>query len=404
VGAMVTRRRVLAGLGGLPAGPLLAQVAAAQGQAAGAPARIGLVIPRGGPAAEQTRLGAESGLREGQTFTEFFGKKLELLVEEADAPADAARKATDLARKGRALAVVGGVDDGAAAALRDVAAREPVVVLNVGGRADELRNAACHRRLFHVQASDAMYYDALVQWLAAQRKAKRFGIVASGAPAGAGLRAAAAAAVAAAGGEVVAEAAGRDREALARAAQGADAVLLALPSADQLEVVRAAKQAGVAAPLAGPGLEPGEFLSPDLVGASGVWSALWYHETTRFSARELNRRFREEAKRPMQGTAWAAWAAVRLLAEAGVRAEGAGADAWGRFLESDYPFDGHKGEQLTFRPWDHQVRTTFVIVSPRPASKFKEAPDVYETLSDNQPRDLDAVGTREAATRCRFGS
>ncbi len=390
----LTRRRLLAGLAA--GAGALARPARAR---AAEPIRIGLVLPREGASARQARLGAEVGLREGQTFAELFDRKLELLAEEAGTAAEAARQAEALVRKGRAVAVAGALDDLTALALREVAAREGALVVNLGARGDDLRGASCHPRLFHVQPSDRMYLDAVVTWLAARRKVKRFGLVAEEDARGVALRAPAAAAVAAAGGQVVAEA---TPAAPARAArEGAEAILLALPSPIALEVIRAAKGAGLAVPLAGAGLEPEAFLEPDVAGAKGVFAALWYHETARFSARELNRRFRDETKQPMQGVGWCGWAAVRLLAEAAVRAERTAPAAFEAFLASDYPFDGHKGEQLTFRPWDRQLRTTFVVLSPRAVAPNET--DLYETLADNHPRDLDAAGVGRAATRCRIG-
>jgi ABC transporter substrate binding protein (PQQ-dependent alcohol dehydrogenase system) len=309
------------------------------------------------------------------------------------------------------VALLGGLDDATALALREVVARHEALFLNIGSRADELRGAACHQRMFHVQPSDTMYAEVLAQWLVGQKTLKRWALVAADSPRGRVLGGAAAAALARGGGQVVAEerlaGAGDDARAasLRRAVRsGAEVVFLGMGSEEQLALARAARKTIPGVPLAGPGLDPGEFLSRDLLGVSGFWSTLWYHEWTRFSARELNRRFLQDFKKPMQGLGWAAWAGVRLLAEAAVRAEQATPEVWRRFLTSDYPFDGHKGEQLTVRPWDHQLRVTFGIVSPRPPEKAKGEADIYDSLVDNVPRDLDAVGVRQDATRCRFGS
>ena len=58
-------------------------------------------------------------------------------------------------------AFIGGYDEGSARTLAQAAARlDSVVVVNVGGRADALRGE-CARNVFHVQASDRMYADAL---------------------------------------------------------------------------------------------------------------------------------------------------------------------------------------------------------------------------------------------------
>lgn len=410
----ITRRRLLAGLAALPAG--LAPARRAAGQTASPspapPVRIGLVVPPASVAAEQARMGAQLGMEEGNTFAEFFGKSLLMLVEEASGAEEAARKGAALVQKGSAVALVGGLDEPAARALREVVAQQPALFLNIGSRADELRGTACHRRMFHIQPSDAMYVDALGRWLVDQKKLARWAVLAADTPRGRALREAAAAVLARGGAAPVADervpaGAGEAAfgEALGRSAKsGAQVIFLAMDSEGQLAAARAARRAGLTVPLAGPGLDPGEYLSRDLVGVAGFWSTLWYHEWTRFSARELNRRFRAQFGKPMQGLAWAGWAAVRLLAEAAVRAEEASPAAWERFFASDYPFDGHKGEQLTFRSWDHQLRVVFGIVSPRTPEKAKEEPDIYDTLTDSTPRDPAALDTPPPARRCRFES
>ena len=101
----------------------------------------------------------------------------------------------------------------------------------------------------------------------------------------------------------------------------------------------------------------------------------------------------------MTETSWAAWAALKLVGEAVVRAGASDGDALVAFLESAPPFDGHKGEALTFRRWDHQLRQPLYVAGPR---KREEGGGPLAAVADVGGKNLDALGTAMADSRCRF--
>src|SRR5262249_55700213 len=214
-----------------------------------------------------------------------------------------------------------------------------------------LRNEDCARRTFHVTPSVSMYADALAQILVDQRKLTRWGVVADGSPRGAEIEAAVRRSVARRGGAVIGDTA------------AADVVLLALgPRAAAAAMSRGMAEGRRAARISGPG-EAGLRLPPER--AAGLWAIGWHHDLERFSARELNARFRRRWNAPMTETAWAAWAAVKLIGEAVVRGGAADGDALVAFLEAAPPFDGHKGGPLTFRKWGHPVRQAPYVAGAR---------------------------------------
>ena len=104
----------------------------------------------------------------------------------------------------------------------------------------------------------------------------------------------------------------------------------------------------------------------------------------------------------MTETAWAAWAAVKLVGEAVARAGAADGDALVAFLESAPPFDGHKGSALTFRKWDHQLRQPLYVAAPRKRDEIAGRRGPFAVLADVPGGDLDTIGTTAADTRCRF--
>jgi ABC-type branched-subunit amino acid transport system substrate-binding protein len=90
---------------------------------------------------------------------------------------------------------------------------------------------------------------------------------------------------------------------------------------------------------------------------------LWDSRLERFGASQINDRYFGMTKLAMDGPAWAGWAAIKIAAEAALRAGSAEPTRLLRYLESPATqFDGHKGWPLSFRAADHQLRQPLYIV------------------------------------------
>jgi ABC-type branched-subunit amino acid transport system substrate-binding protein len=357
-------------------------VAVPRARAAEAPT-LGLIVPPAGPAAAALTRGAALGLDDANALAALFGKRLRLLTETAaDGPA-AAAAVRALAGAG-AMAVVGGAGVGVASALGDAAAGGALLALNVAAPDEALRNDRCQRRLFHLAPSVTMLVDALARWLAG-RRALRWAVVTDGGPRGVEIEAA------------VRRAARRQEAALGAAQDGADVTFIGLEGAALREALSRARAGGRL--VAGIGDEAPAALGPDEAG--GVWAVGWHHELERFSARELNARFRRRFAAPLDEVSWAAWAAVKLVGEAVVRAGAADGAALAAFFQMAPPFDGHKGTALTFRPWDRQLRQPLYILSPRRREEIGDRRGTFAVVADSPGADLDALGTTAAESRCQ---
>jgi ABC-type branched-subunit amino acid transport system substrate-binding protein len=115
-------------------------------------------------------------------------------------------------------------------------------------------------------------------------------------------------------------------------------------------------------------------------GAAGAGSAvLWSPSLEKYGASQINERFRARYHLPMDGSAWAGWVAVKIAAEAALRARSTGAGALLSYLEaSSTSFDGHKGWPLSFRSRDHQLRQPLYVAvrSPQLPPSFREVPQL----------------------------
>ena len=67
----------------------------------------------------------------------------------------------------------------------------------------------------------------------------------------------------------------------------------------------------------------------------------------------------------MDSAAWANWAAVKFIGEVVIRAQSTEGKKIIEYLENEPPFDGHKGNALTFRNRDHQLKQPLHLVTPR---------------------------------------
>ena len=133
----------------------------------------------------------------------------------------------------------------------------------------------------------------------------------------------------------------------------------------------------------------------------------WLPSLERYGAGQLNARYRAATGREMDERAWSAWAAVKLIVEASLRARTTNPDTIARWLgRPQSRFDGHKGAPLSFRAWDGQLRQPLYL----PPAGDAGGPDggalaVPAPAAAEAPRErLDRIGTAERESTCRLTS
>ena len=347
-----------------------------------------------------------------------FGKVVRLVTEVATS-ADAEKKATKLVRQGGAKAIIGGGNDPFSQAIQAATAREGIIYLNTMSRSEALRGARCHRLTFHVEASLAMYADTIGQWLVRGAKKTRWGFLTPETEAGAEIERMAERALKRQGGTTVARqmvpASSRDyRASLAALAKaGPDVLVINLDGSSLLTALAQVNELGLQIEVAGVVMEASEFWQAEPAKLTGVWPALWFHGFSRYSGRELNKRLAEALGQPAESRAWANFTAVKAVWEAILR--GGRTDTAGlvSFFAKGRGMDAHKGQPLTFRPWDHQLRQPLMVLRCRVPAAGATRWDIFELLGEvplrgtpgkSQEEILDTLGLSEAQSACRFGA
>lgn len=100
------------------------------------------------------------------------------------------------------------------------------------------------------------------------------------------------------------------------------------------------------------------------VGSARADALLWHESLFRYGAQQLNERFRRRFGRAMDEHAWAAWFALKVVAEAALRSRSDDPAALaGWLLEPRARFDGHKGAPLFFDPNRVLVQPTYRVAA-----------------------------------------
>jgi ABC transporter substrate binding protein (PQQ-dependent alcohol dehydrogenase system) len=129
-----------------------------------------------------------------------------------------------------------------------------------------------------------------------------------------------------------------------------------------------------------------------VVGAIDLLPVAWHWTWDHNGAPQVNGRFAQRAGgRHMEGGDWAAWMAVKLVVQAALHTRSNEFAKLRSFILGEGSFDGDKGEALSVRPWDHQLRQAvllaadYSVVASAPIDGFLHQKDVLDTLGDDQP-------------------
>ena len=268
---------------------------------------------------------------------------------------------------------------------RAVADAVKLPVLNLGNASDALRETDCRANLWHVLPSERMRADALAQTLLA-RKWSQVLLLTGPSAADTPRSAAAQAAIKRYGLKLVAaktfklSADPRERDA-------ANPLLLTGGLAyDAVWVVDSDGEFARALPYR-------TALPRPVVGDAGLAALAWHAQFDRFGAPQVARRFAKAAKRPMTAHDWAAWLAGRALVAAALAAPKGPAAAWAKALTTT-ELDGSKGVNLSFRPWDGQLRQPLLltdgqgVVGMAPVDGILHPRNTLDTLGADAPEKL----------------
>jgi len=327
--------------------------------------------------------GAEMALDEVNLADAPLGRSFKLEKAEVDNAGALAAKIDMMAKNGTHWFLVD-AGDADMAALAKAEKGKDVLLLNIAATGDALRGADCQADLVNVIPSRAMLTDALAQLLVARKwpevlvlqgpapedkamvasfehAAKRFGLKI------------------AAKRDFIISNDPREREKTNIALLTGDAAY------DTIFVADADGSFARSLPYASIRARP-------VIGSSGLVPVAWTWAWERYGAPQVSHRFAKANQRSMESADWAAWIAVRSLADAVRESHADTVEGVDRYLLGpQMNIDGAKGPPLSFRAWDHQLRqpillsTADAVIADAPMPGFLHQTNVLDTLGYDKP-------------------
>jgi len=281
--------------------------------------------------------------------------------------------------------------------LSDSVKGKDVLLFNVSAPEMNLRQEDCRGNVLHTAPDLAMLADALAQYLvwkrwqrwlvltgvfpedleyldALRRSAKRFGAT------------------------IVEERAYKEAPEARRSDSGQQLIQLQMPvftqGAPAYDVLVVADRKEVF----GPYLPYRTWDPRPVAGTTGLKAVSWHPAHEQWGATQMQNRFQRFAKRFMLPLDFQAWVAVRAIGEAASRTGSGGFAPINAYLRGDkFDLAAFKGQKVTFRKWDGQLRQPIIIAGPElPVSTSPQEGFLHEHA------EVDTLGIDAPESKCKF--
>lgn len=338
--------------------------------------------------------GARLAIADNDTTGRFMGQDFE--AQEVTATPETAAAELDKLLAAGVPFIVTIADDATTLALADRAG-DKALIFNAHARGDNLRGSDCRANIIHTAPSQAMLTDALAQFLMWKKWPKWF-LIAGSHPEDIALADAYRRSATKFGAKIVETRTYEDTGGSRRSDSGYVQVQQQMPvftqSAPKHDVVIAADENGVFADWL-----PYETWDPrPVAGSAGLVPHAWSPTLEAWGALQFQNRFEKLAGRPMRDDDYQTWIALRMLGEAATRTQSTDTAKLKDFMLSDkFEIAGFKGQKLTIRDWDHQLRQPILLATAAvTASVSPQDQYLHQTSA------LDTLGIDRPETECKF--
>jgi ABC transporter substrate binding protein (PQQ-dependent alcohol dehydrogenase system) len=337
------------------------------------------------------RLAIEDNNTTGKFLKQQFGLE-EVRVKDGDDVAGAAR---DLA--GRNTFIIADLPPDALLQAADAVRDRGGILFNVGAADDRLREADCRANVIHIAPTRSMLADALAQYLVWKQWKRWLLVVGSHdddrLEADAYRRAAARF-----GAKIVQERVFEDTGGARRTDSGVTLIQRQIPvftqQAPAYDVMIAADESEVFASYL-----PYRTWDPrPVAGSAGLVPTSWHAAQDQWGAVQIQNRFTKLNARRMTARDMQAWLATRMIGEAASRTNSGDGKAILAFLKSpDFSIAGFKGQRLTIRDWNLQLRQPILLVDGRMVISVSPQDGFLHQVSE-----LDTLGIDRPESKCRL--
>jgi ABC transporter substrate binding protein (PQQ-dependent alcohol dehydrogenase system) len=135
-----------------------------------------------------------------------------------------------------------------------------------------------------------------------------------------------------------------------------------------------------------------------VAGTAGLIPSAWHPASEQWGGTQIQNRFAKATGRRMLSTDMAAWTAVRIIGDAATRTSSADPAKIEAFIRADdFSIAAFKGQKLTFRKWNWQLRQPIFLGDGRSVVSTSPQEGFLHQVSE-----LDTLGVDEPETRCVF--
>jgi ABC transporter substrate binding protein (PQQ-dependent alcohol dehydrogenase system) len=334
--------------------------------------------------------GVELGVVDDNTTGKFLKQTYEVTQKIIPAGGDLHQAATELANAGIKL-IIASLTADRLLELADYPEMKDAIILDIQAQDDRLRTTDCRANVFHMMPSRAMKADALAQYLVTKQW-MRWVLISGANPDDKAFADAIRRSAKRFAGKIVEErtytfTAGSRRSDTGEAQVRKQMTELTqrLPDYDVMVVADESEVFGDYLPYRTWDPRP-------VVGTQGLVPTAWHRSQEQWGGTQLQRRFIKAYNRWMLERDYTGWMAARAIGESVTRVGSADPKALRDYMLSDkFELAAFKGQGLTFRHWDQQLREPMLLASPlmlvsvSPQEGFLHQRTPLDTLGYDEP-------------------
>ncbi len=281
--------------------------------------------------------------------------------------------------------------------LADALKGKDALLFNAGAPDENLREEGCRANVLHTGPSRSMLADALAQYLA-WKQWRRWFLIAGQRPEDLAFAEALRRAAKRFGARIVEERTFSVESGSRRADGGHEQIQQQIPlftqnvgTHDVVVVADEAEQFGEYLPYRTWEPRP-------VAGTQGLVPTSWHPALEQWGGTQFQNRFRRSANRTMLPLDYDVWLAVRAVGEAATRRRStAFVEIAAHLRSAEFELAGFKGQKLTFRDWNGQLRQPILIATPKLPVSVSPQPGFLHQFST-----LDTLGVDRPETKCKF--
>jgi len=383
----ISRRALIKAAGGSAA--LVAMPAISYGQSDAI--KIGHLTPRTGflgPLGDFAVQGIQLAAEEINAAGGVNGRKIDLVLEDSVNPQTASAKAERLVERDKVAMIIGEISSASGLAIGQVAKRTKTVFINTGCNSDALRGSDCNQYMFHIEAANSMYVQAVGQYLLKENmvKGKKWYSLTADYAFGHDLLKVAKRFMEANGGQFAADEliptdASDFSPFLLKIRQARPDLVVSNLAGNQItNFLKQYSEFGLPFPVAGFGFDTAVAWGLGKGNFSGLWPLVWHHLVDTPSSKAYVAAFQKKYNKLPDNQSWGDYHSLKIVAQSMAETKSTDPSKLAEYLRTGAKFDIGKSRPGYFRAYDNQMVMEMYAVRAKDAKDMKDQWDIYNPL------------------------